>query len=606
MPVTVAANGLSVVHRGSEGISRATLPDACTTLDAGVVPFSNTVHSRDLRSGSVTVRLDGGHPAALSTSALSPSEGCSPTAIAGVASGVSRGAATFVSHSFDVRIEGRPVCRLTDKLVHNEGNTVNCSGYLQEPVSARAPDHQFRSRPDEDRAALVVTVVAVEEGKERPLPHARVSVRGQGRSAKRWSNKDGIARFQLPAGKYRIEVKHKGYGDERSTGHAMKPYGKRKVRLKPTDTTPEPRLPAYGIHGPGIESSGSDLDVIAAYEMRFLRINVVNDRSWTNEQQDAAIDGHVSNIQLAASKGIFVLPTLMHASSEGLIGPTKGDAAGRAHWKRFVTELCNKLKPGGSAWGGGKPPFAIRVWEIWNEPNLHNFWPQVEGSPLKPDPARFRVTLRDASSTLRDNCPEARVLFAGLSEVAKDYHPIEFLREVCDKGGKKLFDAVAFHPYDNKPALAMHWIEKLYKELKDQKLTGKDPKTDVQIWITEIGWAVPNPPWTETWLTAKNPEHQARLLKKFAKLVELRREDFRIGPTFWYNHYDFEGPEGKTWAENCGIFRTRDRSTTPPTSGPPRPAASVLMHRALKVEKRGKKKEEVLRTVPLPPLTKRK
>lgn len=34
----------------------------------------------------------------------------------------------FLSWSLDVKIEGRNACRLTDKMLHNGGNTLNCSG----------------------------------------------------------------------------------------------------------------------------------------------------------------------------------------------------------------------------------------------------------------------------------------------------------------------------------------------------------------------------------------------------------------------------------------------------------------------------------------------
>jgi len=34
----------------------------------------------------------------------------------------------------NVKMEGRPVCRLTDKMLMNDGNTVNLAGLIQAPL----------------------------------------------------------------------------------------------------------------------------------------------------------------------------------------------------------------------------------------------------------------------------------------------------------------------------------------------------------------------------------------------------------------------------------------------------------------------------------------
>ncbi|WP_299015588.1 PAAR-like domain-containing protein, partial [uncultured Photobacterium sp.] len=58
MGVTVCADGLSVVHKGSGGEANATLPDVClTTVGKSVVPipYGNNAKSADLADGSTTV-----------------------------------------------------------------------------------------------------------------------------------------------------------------------------------------------------------------------------------------------------------------------------------------------------------------------------------------------------------------------------------------------------------------------------------------------------------------------------------------------------------------------------------------------------------------------
>ena len=62
------------------------------------------------------------------------SGGISIATAGGVKSGTFKGKATWLSFSMNVKMEGRPVCRLTDKMLMNDGNTVNLAGLIQAPL----------------------------------------------------------------------------------------------------------------------------------------------------------------------------------------------------------------------------------------------------------------------------------------------------------------------------------------------------------------------------------------------------------------------------------------------------------------------------------------
>ncbi len=152
--VTINVNGLSMVHEDSGGVSTATLPDVCATPPSlAPVPYPNVARSRDLVDGSSMVRADGGRRIALAGSAFARSIGGEPGSAGGVTSGVSGAEATFLSHSSDVMIEGRGVARLTDKMLHNRGNTLDCAGIAQ-AVIARGPadDHDGADGSHDDEA----------------------------------------------------------------------------------------------------------------------------------------------------------------------------------------------------------------------------------------------------------------------------------------------------------------------------------------------------------------------------------------------------------------------------------------------------------------------
>jgi hypothetical protein len=138
LAVTININGLSLVHKGSGGFSAATLPDVCKTpTPSGPVPipYPNFGFSSDLAKGTRTVTADGGNSCAIAGSEFAISYGDEPGVVGGVASGTFKKEITWITYSFDVKIENKGACRLTDKMFHNHSNTVNAAGALNPPVS---------------------------------------------------------------------------------------------------------------------------------------------------------------------------------------------------------------------------------------------------------------------------------------------------------------------------------------------------------------------------------------------------------------------------------------------------------------------------------------
>jgi len=86
----------------------------------------------------------------------------------------------------------------------------------------------------------------------------------------------------------------------------------------------------------------------------------------------------------------------------------------------------------------------IKVWEIWNEPNLKGFWLPAA------DAKDYAALLKAASAAIKKVDPAAAIVTGGLGPAAsKDGNiaPAEFLSELYDNGAGKYFDAVGHHPY---------------------------------------------------------------------------------------------------------------------------------------------------------------
>src|SRR5262249_33995860 len=113
----------------------ATMPDMCKTPPNSLpMPYPNIAFSSNLAKSTTTVKADGGNMCANYGSEFSSSVGDEAGTLGGVKSGTFMKEATWITYSFDVKLEGKKACRLTDKMFHNHQNTVNMGGELQKAI----------------------------------------------------------------------------------------------------------------------------------------------------------------------------------------------------------------------------------------------------------------------------------------------------------------------------------------------------------------------------------------------------------------------------------------------------------------------------------------
>lgn len=126
MAQTVFANCRGVAHGGSGGMS-IVFPDVCKTPTPGgpvPIPYPNIGKSSDASKGPKKVKTDGKMPmvkGAKYSMSAGDEAGC---AGGGVMSSKFKGDCEFMLYSFDVKFEGKGVCRLGDSLFHNKKNGV--------------------------------------------------------------------------------------------------------------------------------------------------------------------------------------------------------------------------------------------------------------------------------------------------------------------------------------------------------------------------------------------------------------------------------------------------------------------------------------------------
>jgi hypothetical protein len=120
---TTFTNFKGIVHKGSGGTS-IVFPDVCKTPAAPSpvpIPYPNLGKYSDTIKGPTTVKTDGQMPM-VKGSQYSQSYLDEPGTLGGIISQVNRNVCEFLMYSFDVKFEGKNVCRMSDPLWQNKKN----------------------------------------------------------------------------------------------------------------------------------------------------------------------------------------------------------------------------------------------------------------------------------------------------------------------------------------------------------------------------------------------------------------------------------------------------------------------------------------------------
>jgi hypothetical protein len=151
-------------------------------------------------------------------------------------------------------------------------------------------------------------------------------------------------------------------------------------------------------------------------------------------------------VSAAAYRGMTVLPIVMYTPSWAAVPRTgTGLQLPRDNrlYARYLTTLIGRYGPRGSFWGQhpGVPRRPIRMWEVWDEPDLAYFW------PTRPWQASYVALLGPARAAIKRADPRASVVLAGLTA----YSWLDLASVYQVRGARSLFDVVEVHPYTKYP-----------------------------------------------------------------------------------------------------------------------------------------------------------
>ena len=195
----------------------------------------------------------------------------------------------------------------------------------------------------------------------------------------------------------------------------------------------------------------------------------------------SAYDGYVAD---AAKAGMSILPMLIAppafessrpaSSVSRAMFPPKSNA----EYARWVASAVRRYGPSGSFWRANPSlPFVpIRSWQVWNEPNIPNFW--RSGVNAK----EYVALLRAASTAIREADPHAEVVAAGLPNSNLGVPFLDYLERMYRAGARGLFDTLAIHPYSHDVAGLLDLVERA-------RLVMDRWHDHSKLWITEFGWS---------------------------------------------------------------------------------------------------------------------
>jgi len=268
----------------------------------------------------------------------------------------------------------------------------------------------------------------------------------------------------------------------------------------------------------------------------------------------SAVDAQVEN---AARSGIEILPVAYgspgYAASERR-EPPLGSPEAKQGWKEFIAAAVERYGRGGEFWTEfelehpGVKPRPMTALQAWNEQNSPTFY-----TP-KPSPKEYAKLLKITNQALDEADSDVHLVLGGMFGTPRRNQGIyswKFLKRLYKvKGAKKLFDAVALHPYSPN----LDGVEAQVELARKQMKKAKDQKTPV--WVTELGWGSAG---TNNHQLIKSEQGQRKMLRKSFNLLLDHKGKWKIRRILWFAWRDPIAEEDVVggvchWCGSAGLF----------------------------------------------------
>ena len=195
--------------------------------------------------------------------------------------------------------------------------------------------------------------------------------------------------------------------------------------------------------------------------------------------------------EIAAKHGIKLLPILTAVPAWSSTAPDQLKAErgnlspvdryrpkDAADWLHYVRNVVERYDGDGVDDAPGSPQ--LNDWEVWNEPNLAQFWPP------SPNVAEYLALLKSTYQAIKAANPAATVVLGGLANAGMNADGSSYLQALYDLGGRPYFDVVSIHVYSH-PSNGLAPIQQVVTSVRATMAINGD--TNKPLWLTEIGWS---------------------------------------------------------------------------------------------------------------------
>jgi hypothetical protein len=274
-----------------------------------------------------------------------------------------------------------------------------------------------------------------------------------------------------------------------------------------------------------------------------------------------------SFMSLAAERGLKVLPTVLYtpgwdAAPHAVVFPIPKQVGPYAN---FLTDLVERYGPHGTFWRTNSPASPIRAWQIWNEPNITDYWPK------QPFQKGYAQLLAAAHNAIKRLDPGAKIVLAGLPNAS--WAQLAKLYQV--PGVKKLFDVVAIHPYTKDPQGVITILQRARHVMNVAGDARKPIIADELSWPSSLGQTIHNAGIDFATTEAGQASNIAHVLPLLVK----NRVALNVSGFFYYTWAGFDDHNGRAF-DFAGLFHF-DRSDSVFTA---KPAFTAFRKAALAME----------------------
>ena len=205
----------------------------------------------------------------------------------------------------------------------------------------------------------------------------------------------------------------------------------------------------------------------------------------------------------------------------------------------FVAAGARRYGPAGEFWSKHPdvPYLPVRMWQVWNEPNIPIFW------PTGPRAREYVEMLAEVSRAVRAVDPKAEIVSAGIPDSRLGIPMLRYVRQMMRAGARRHMNTLALNPYSRNTKGVIRQMEAARRLLN--RMRGRR----IALRITEAGWASAGPRHAFN----RGPVGQARRLKVMFRELYKRRRALRLKGVIWFNWKDTPPYREDFWGLHTGL-----------------------------------------------------